>query len=460
MLEFDIDVAQFAQIKVIGVGGAGNNAINRMIEEGLKGVEFIALNTDKQALLLSKANQKIQMGEKLTKGLGAGANPEIGKRSAEESREEISQHLKGADLVFITAGMGGGTGTGAAPIVAEIAKEIGILTIGVVTKPFTFEGKPRANNALKGIAELEEYVDTLVVIPNDRLLQVVGKGTSLMDAFKVCDDVLRQGIQGISDLISQPSLINLDFADVRTTMQERGLAHMGIGIGTGENRAMEAARQAVASPLLETTIDGAKAVLINITGDSSLGLIEIEEAASLIAESSDPEANIIFGAGIDDTMHDQARITVIATGFDSGRPPVRKVVEQEEKRSPRQARPIIQEETPAPRYTPPVRQQPSYSSQQQPAMQQYDAPYQQYNPEPVRQQPTPMFSSDDEYDTQDYYSREPQVRRVQNREPAPPYGAGYGTLPGNQSPPSRQQSAPAPDEEDDLDVPPFLRRRR
>ena len=447
MLEFDIDVAQFAQIKVIGVGGAGNNAINRMIEEGLAGVEFIALNTDKQALLISKANQKIQMGEKLTKGLGAGANPDIGKRSAEESREEISQHLKGADLVFITAGMGGGTGTGAAPIVAEIAKELGILTIGVVTKPFSFEGKPRANNAQKGIAELEEYVDTLVVIPNDRLLQVVGKGTSLMDAFIVCDDVLRQGIQGISDLISQPSLINLDFADVRTTMQERGLAHMGIGIGTGENRAMEAARQAIQSPLLETTIDGAKAVLINITGDSSLGLIEIEEAASLIAESSDPEANIIFGAGIDDTMHDQARITVIATGFVSGRPPLRKIDVEENVRQQR----ISQGQSPQQRYAP-------QTAQRQPAMgaqPQFEAPYQQYNPEPVR---NPAYMPEDDFDTQEYYSREPQVRRVQSREPAPPYGAGYGTLPGNQ-PPAKQQRPPQ-DEEDDLDVPPFLRRRR
>ncbi len=449
MLEFDIDVAQFAQIKVIGVGGAGNNAINRMIEEGLKGVEFIALNTDKQALLLSKANQKIQMGEKLTKGLGAGANPDIGKRSAEESREEIAQYLKGADLVFITSGMGGGTGTGAAPVVAEIAKELGILTIGVVTKPFTFEGKPRANNALKGIAELEEYVDTLVVIPNDRLLQVVGKGTSLMDAFKVCDDVLRQGIQGISDLISQPSLINLDFADVRTTMQEKGLAHMGIGIGTGENRAIEAARQAIASPLLETSIDGAKAVLINITGDSSMGLIEIEEAASLIAESADPDANIIFGAGIDDTMHDQARITVIATGFDSGKPPLRKPLENEEGYRPARNTQTVQ---PQPRYVQPPQRQPAMNSPQP----QFEAPYQQYNPEPVRNTP---YMPEDEYDTQEYYSREPQARRVQSREPAPPYGAGYGTLPSNQ-PPDKRQAPQAQDDEDDLDVPPFLRRRR
>ena len=331
MLDFDIDMTQFAQIKVVGVGGAGNNAVNRMIASGLKGVEFIAVNTDKQALLLSKANQKIQIGEKITKGLGAGANPEIGQKAAEESREDIAQNLKGADLVFVTAGMGGGTGTGAAPVVANVARELGILTIGVVTKPFTFEGKPRMNNAMNGIRELEAHVDTLVVIPNDRLLSAVGKGTSLMDAFCVVDDVLMQGIQGISDLISMPSLINLDFADVRTTMKDKGIAHMGIGVGQGETRAVDAARAAITSPLLETTIDGARSVLINITGDNSLGLMEIEEAASLVASAVDPEANIIFGAGIDDQLEDQVRITVIATGFDNrsaaagAATPVRKV---------------------------------------------------------------------------------------------------------------------------------------
>jgi len=315
MLEFDIDVAQFAQIKVVGVGGAGNNAVNRMVETGLSGVEFISLNTDKQALLLSSANQKIQIGEKITRGLGAGANPDIGQKAADESREEIAQQLKGADLVFVTAGMGGGTGTGAAPVVAEIAREMGILTIGVVTKPFSFEGRPRMANADKGIKNLEASVDTLVVIPNDRLLQAVPKGTSLLDAFRVADDVLKQGIRGISDLISQPSLINLDFADVRTIMKDRGMAHMGIGMGAGESRAVEAAKQAISSPLLETSIDGAKAVLINITGDSSLQLSEINDAASLIAQSVDPEANIIFGAGLDDTLKDQVKVTVIATGF-------------------------------------------------------------------------------------------------------------------------------------------------
>ncbi|MBN2879685.1 MAG: cell division protein FtsZ [Clostridia bacterium] len=315
MLEFDVDVAQFAQIKVFGVGGAGNNALNRMIDAGLKGVEFIAVNTDKQALLMSKANQKVQIGDQVTRGLGAGANPDAGRQAAEESREELMQHLKGADLAFIAAGMGGGTGTGAAPVIAELAKELGVLTIAVVTKPFAFEGKPRQNNAERGVKELEQFVDTLVVIPNDRLLKVVGKGTSLMEAFKVCDDVLRQGIQGISDLISQPSLINLDFADVEVIMRGKGIAHMGIGVATGEGRSIEAARQAIESPLLETSIDGAKSVLINVSGDSSLGLMEIEEAASLISQSADPDANIIFGASIDETLKGETRITVIATGF-------------------------------------------------------------------------------------------------------------------------------------------------
>jgi len=315
VLEFDVDVAQFAQIKVFGVGGAGNNALNRMIDAGLKGVEFIAVNTDKQALLMSKANQKVQIGDQVTRGLGAGANPDAGRQAAEESREELMQHLKGADLAFVAAGMGGGTGTGAAPVIAELAKELGVLTIAVVTKPFAFEGKPRQNNAERGVKELEQFVDTLVVIPNDRLLKVVGKGTSLMEAFKVCDDVLRQGIQGISDLISHPSLINLDFADVEVIMRGKGIAHMGIGVASGEGRSIESARQAIASPLLETSIDGAKSVLINVSGDSSLGLMEIEEAASLISQSADPDANIIFGATIDETLKGETRITVIATGF-------------------------------------------------------------------------------------------------------------------------------------------------
>jgi cell division protein FtsZ len=306
-----------AAIKVVGAGGAGNNAINRMVDYGLRGVEFIAVNTDRQALNQNKATSKIQMGDKTTKGLGAGAQPQVGKAAAEESSEEIANAIKGADLVFITAGMGGGTGTGAAPVIAQLAREMGILTIGVVTKPFQFEGRQRMLNAERGIEELKDQVDTLVVIPNDKLLQVVGKNTSLPDAFRMADDVLRQGIQGISDLIAVPSLINLDFADIKTIMQARGIAHMGIGNGKGENRMMDAARQAIQSPLLETTIAGAKAVLINITGGEGIGILEVNEAASLIAQEVDPEANIIFGAGIDDSFDDEVRVTVIATGFES-----------------------------------------------------------------------------------------------------------------------------------------------
>lgn len=316
MIEFDIDMEQFAEIKVVGVGGGGNNAVNRMIQFGLKGVEFIAVNTDKQALFASQANQKIQIGEKLTKGLGAGANPEIGQRAAEESREEIMQALKGADMVFITAGMGGGTGTGAAPVIAEIAKDLGILTVGVVTKPFMFEGRQRMINADKGIQELKQRVDTLITIPNDRLLQIVEKRTTVLEAFRMADDVLRQGVQGISDLIAVPGLINLDFADVRTIMKERGLAHMGIGRGSGEGRALEAAKQAIQSPLLETTIEGARGVLLNITGGENLSLYEVNEAAELVSQAADPDANIIFGAVIDESLQDEIRITVIATGFE------------------------------------------------------------------------------------------------------------------------------------------------
>ncbi len=316
MLEFDVDMEQFAQIKVIGVGGGGNNAVNRMIESGLKGVEFIAVNTDKQALYTSKAEHKIQIGEKLTKGLGAGANPDVGRKAAEESREDICKLLQGADMVFVTAGMGGGTGTGAAPIVAEIAKEMGILTVGVVTKPFTFEGKRRLTHAEQGIEDLKGRVDTLVTIPNDRLLQVIEKKTTMLEAFRIADDILKQGVQGISDLIAVPGLVNLDFADVKTIMLEQGLAHMGIGRASGENRAVEAAKQAIQSPLLETSIQGAKGVLLNITGGSGLGLFEVNEAAELVTQAADDDANIIFGAVINEDLKDEIRITVIATGFE------------------------------------------------------------------------------------------------------------------------------------------------
>ena len=310
-----MNMEPFANIKVIGIGGGGNNAVNRMIDAGLKGVEFISINTDRQVLFTSKAEHKLQVGEKITRGLGAGANPEIGKKAAEESREDIAQLLQGADMVFITAGMGGGTGTGAAPIIAEIAKELGILTVGVVTKPFTFEGKRRMLYAEQGIEELKGRVDTLVTIPNDRLLQVIEKKTTMLEAFRIADDVLKQGVQGISDLIAVPGLVNLDFADVKTIMLEQGLAHMGIGEASGENRATEAAKQAIHSPLLETSILGAKGVLLNITGGTNLGLFEVNEAAELVVEAADQDANIIFGSVINEELKDEIRITVIATGF-------------------------------------------------------------------------------------------------------------------------------------------------
>lgn len=309
-----------ATIKVIGVGGAGNNAVNRMIEAEIKGVEFIAVNTDRQALQKSKAPTKIQIGEKITRGLGAGANPDIGAQAAEESRSEIGEALRGADMVFVTAGMGGGTGTGAASIVAGTAKEMGILTIAVVTKPFTFEGKKRLAQAERGVESLKGKVDSLVVIPNDKLLQVIDRKTSIVEAFKMADDVLRQGVQGISDLIAIEGLVNLDFADVKTIMLNRGMAHMGIGRASGENRAEDAAKQAVQSPLLETSIEGARGVIINITGGNDLGLQEINTAAELIQRSVDPEANIIWGSVIDESLGDEIVITVIATGFETEAP--------------------------------------------------------------------------------------------------------------------------------------------
>ena len=307
--------AGVANIKVVGVGGGGNSVVNRMVDANIRGIEFTAINTDKQALGLSKASRKIQIGEKLTRGLGAGANPDIGKCSAEESKAEIAEALKGADMVFVTAGMGGGTGTGAAPVVAEVSKEMGILTVAVVTKPFPFEGKRRTLQAESGIEELKQSVDTLIVIPNEKLLQVVEKQTSIVEAFKMSDDVLRQGVQGISDLITIPGLVNLDFADVKTIMLNAGIAHIGIGRASGDHRAQEAARQAIHSPLLETSIEGAGGVLINVTGGRDLGLLEINEAAELVQKSVDPEANIIFGAVIDESLENEIVITVIATGF-------------------------------------------------------------------------------------------------------------------------------------------------
>ena len=306
-----------AIIKVIGVGGGGNNAVNRMIREELKGIDFISINTDKQALLSSMAENQVQIGEKLTRGLGAGAKPEVGKKAAEESREQIVSLLEGTDMVFVTAGMGGGTGTGAAPIVAKLAKEMGILTVGVVTKPFGFEGKVRMKNAEEGIKELKASVDTLITIPNDRLLQIVQKNTSMVDAFSIADNVLKQGIQSISDLIKMPGLINLDFADVTSIMKDKGLAHMGIGIASGENRAIDAAKEAIQSPLLETSIKGAKGVLLNVAGGGNLTLFEANAASSLVTESCDPEANIIFGTSIREDLGEEIAITVIATGFET-----------------------------------------------------------------------------------------------------------------------------------------------
>ena len=318
-LVFDIgtEIEQFANIKVIGVGGGGNNAVNRMIEEGLDGVEFVAINTDAQALMSSNAGVTIRIGERITRGLGAGSDPEIGYQAADENKEEIAQAIDGADMVFITAGMGGGTGTGAAPVVAEAARNQGALTVGVVTKPLTVEGKKRMNNAITGIEELKSKVDTLIVIPNDRLLEVAEKQTSLMDAFKIADNVLRQGVQGISDLITITGIINLDFADVKTIMTDAGSALMGIGTADGENRATEAAKFAIASPLLEASIDGARGVLLNITGGMDLGIHEANEAARVIQEVADPDANIILGAVIDENLEDEVKVTVIATGFDA-----------------------------------------------------------------------------------------------------------------------------------------------
>ncbi len=315
MLEFDTNLEQLATIKVIGVGGGGNNAVNRMIEHGVQGVDFIAVNTDAQALNLSKAEIRMQIGAKLTRGLGAGANPEVGKKAAEESREQIEEALKGADMVFVTAGMGGGTGTGAAPVIAQIARELGALTVGVVTRPFTFEGKKRAGQAAGGISGMKEAVDTLIVIPNDRLLEIVDKSTPMLEAFREADNVLRQGVQGISDLIAVPGLINLDFADVKTIMSDKGSALMGIGVAAGENRAAEAAKKAISSPLLETSIDGAQGVLMNITGGSNLSLYEVQEAADIVATASDQEVNMIFGSVINENLKDEIVVTVIATGF-------------------------------------------------------------------------------------------------------------------------------------------------
>jgi cell division protein FtsZ len=317
----------FAKIKVVGVGGGGCNAVDRMIQEGLQGVEFVAVNTDAQALMLSKAPVRVRVGEKLTRGLGSGGDPETGRKASEESAEDIYEVLKGSDMVFITAGMGGGTGTGGAPIVAQIAKEVGSLTIGVVTRPFTFEGSRRIQSAEAGIAKLKEQSDTLIVIPNDRLLQIVDKRSTMQSAFRMADDVLRQGVQGISELITVPGLINLDFADVRTIMSEGGAALMAVGVGKGEEGARQAAEAAISSQLLDITIDGARGILFNVTGGPELTLFEVNQAAAIIKETAHPDVNLIFGAVIDPSMKDEVRITVIATGFERTGVP-RRIVEQ------------------------------------------------------------------------------------------------------------------------------------
>ncbi|MBU6080452.1 cell division protein FtsZ [Allobacillus halotolerans] len=356
MLDFESNNDQLATIKVIGVGGGGSNAVNRMIENGVQGVEFIAVNTDAQALNLSKAETKLQIGEKLTRGLGAGANPEVGKKAAEESKEAIEEVLQGADMVFVTAGMGGGTGTGAAAVIAQISKELGALTVGVVTRPFLFEGRKRSVQAGSGVDSLKENVDTLIVIPNDRLLELVDKNTPMLEAFREADNVLRQGVQGISDLIAVPGLINVDFADVKTIMQDKGSALMGIGIATGESRAGEAAKKAISSPLLETSIDGAHGILMNISGGTNLSLFEVQEAAEIVTSAADQEVNVIFGSVINENLKDEIVVTVIATGFDEST--------QTSEQRPHTQRPAT---GPAPSAAPQPQRKPERPTAQQPA---------------------------------------------------------------------------------------------
>lgn len=378
----------FAQIKVIGVGGGGGNAVNRMINEGLGGVEFISINTDNQALMLAKSKTRVRIGDKLTRGLGAGGNPEIGRKAAEESADELYEVLRGADMIFIACGMGGGTGTGASPVVAQIAKELGALTIGVVTRPFSFEGTRRQQSAETGIEALKSQVDTLIVIPNDRLLQIADKRASLQQAFSLADDVLRQGIQGISELITVPALINLDFADVRTIMSEGGAALMAVGKANGDDRARKAAESAISSGLLDVTIDGARGILFNITGGPNLSLFEVNEAAAIIKESAHPEVNLIFGAQIDENMGDELRITVIATGFEQSRAQ-RKMEAQLQPRQP-VARPVQQpQQQQAPR---PVQQQPTNLPPEQPYAPPQPRPAQQ---PPMQDVPARVYDEDD-----------------------------------------------------------------
>jgi cell division protein FtsZ len=432
-----------AVIKVVGIGGGGVNAINRMIEVGLKGVEFIAINTDAQALLMSDADVKLDVGRELTRGLGAGADPEVGKKAAEDHAEEIEEVLKGADMVFVTAGEGGGTGTGGAPVVARIARGLGALTIGVVTRPFTFEGRRRANQAESGIAGLREEVDTLIVIPNDRLLSISDRAVSMLDAFRSADQVLLSGVQGITDLITTPGLINLDFADVKSVMQGAGSALMGIGSARGEDRAVQAAELAISSPLLEASIDGAHGVLLSIQGGSDLGLFEINEAARLVQEAAHPEANIIFGAVIDDALGDEVRVTVIAAGFDSGGPTQRhddRALGQVMGR-PQQVQ-QAQQQRPAAAPAPQQSQQHQTNGVPQAASQQvHAAPVQQHQP----QQHQPQHQGQ-QLPTQQPATAPAHQQQPQHHAPAP------AAQPVQQPP--RQVTF---DEGDDLDVPDFLK---
>jgi cell division protein FtsZ len=426
-----------AVIKVVGIGGGGVNAVNRMIEVGLKGVEFIAVNTDAQALLMSDADVKLDIGRELTRGLGAGANPEVGHKAAEDHREEIEEVLKGADMVFVTAGEGGGTGTGGAPVVASVARKLGALTIGVVTRPFSFEGKRRARQAEEGITELRNECDTLIVIPNDRLLQLGDVGVSLMDAFRSADEVLLSGVQGITDLITTPGLINLDFADVKSVMSGAGSALMGIGSARGEGRAVTAAQKAINSPLLEASMDGAHGVLLAIAGGSDLGLFEINESASLVQESAHPEANIIFGTVIDDSLGDEVRVTVIAAGFDSGTPTHKKLDPTMVQSRSATATATAGEVAKQPEKPPAAAVQPA-----QPA------------PAPQPVQPAPEYRQPPQQPSTPY--QPPRVERTNPNLPGQrsferPEPGRPGQLPG--------RITPVPDDPDDeVDVPPFMRR--
>lgn len=423
----------FAHIKVVGVGGGGGNAVNRMIDEGMGGVEFIAINTDSQALILSKAKTRVRIGDKLTRGLGAGGNPEIGRKAAEESADEIYEVLRGADMVFITCGMGGGTGTGAAPIVAQAAREMGALTIGVVTRPFTFEGARRQQSSESGIEALKGQVDTLIVIPNDRLLQIVDKKASLQQAFAMADDVLRQGIQGISELITVPGLINLDFNDVRAIMSEGGAALMAVGRAKGEDRARQAAEAAISSNLLDVTIDGARGILFNVTGGPNMSLFEVNEAAAIIKETAHPDVNLIFGAVIDENMGDEIRITVIATGFEQG---TRVGVRRPNQPANDWAQPRQQYQQP---------QQPQYQAQptyyQQPPAQHQAPPPPQYQP----QQPPPPAAEPPA-------APPPQYQAPAQQQPTQP--------PAQQPPRKEELPVRGYESSEDLDIPAFLRRNK